>query len=168
MTDLSFTRVGTGRLVMVYVGAFIAGLILVIGIYFIAETWFNFSAKSGAMGVILPMIGGMMVGQYQVSREKAYPASGRAWKLALICAVLTILLQLGLVAAAIGSGQMDGTLPGGRFDTDEQRILAIMAAAFLVIDTLVIRLGIRMGIRQGLKQQAQLAKRQGADRRPHR
>lgn len=100
-----------------------------------------------AISLILLMVAASSVGGVWANREKAQPAGGRVWKVAALCSVVALAVQVSVTFASADT--VEALRENVRDDTE---ILYIVLAAIWLVDLLVIRLGFGMGIRQGLRQ----------------
>lgn len=144
----------TGALVLRYAGFLIIGVVLLNVAVLALESYFKFSpGNMGAVGIFLIWGAASWVGQLWFLREQARPASGRAWTVAALCALVTYVVQAAfvLLAAAAALGEF-GTL-GLRRSSDQMIILGVFAGA-AVLELLVIRLAIGIGAK-GAEKRAQ-------------
>lgn len=138
----------TLRVVLNYFGALILGIVVYFVIVWIAEEYFNLQPSSNAMGIILVVIASVTAGSGLYTREQARPTSGRLWRLAIICAVATVILQTGIIALAAAN---TGDELIGQIRNETPSTIAIFVAVVAVVDALLIRLGLWLGVRQGVK-----------------
>lgn len=147
------------RLLAVYLGTFIGGIILFYAIIFVAEVYFNaVFPENSAMGLILICLSAMTTGNYWYSRERANPTSGRKWFLALLIVIVTAAIQFGLVyfiASAAGEFQQLSREFAGK---DRNLIIGVIAGLML-IEFLMIRASIWSGVRNGIKQEQRKAEK---------
>lgn len=135
------------RLVVHYALALAVCVAVYVLLVQVSAHFFDIAFPGAAMGLILMLVAASSAGGGWVSREKVRPAGGRVWKIAVLCAVLTVAMQ---GAVAVASAETMAVLRENlRGDT---AILVIVVAAIWLVDLLVIRLGFGMGIRQGARQ----------------
>lgn len=146
--------ISTGALVLRYTGFLVIGVVLLNVAVLALESYFKFSpGNMGAMGIFLIWGAGTWVGQLWFLREQARPASGRAWTVASLCALVTYAVQAAFVLLAAGAALSEfGTL-GLRRSSDQMIILGVFAGA-AVLELLVIRLAIGIGAK-GAEKRAQ-------------
>jgi len=146
--------ISTGALVLRYSGFLVIGVVLLNVAVLALESYFKFSpGNMGAMGIFLIWGAGTWVGQLWFLREQARPASGRAWTVAALCALVTYAVQAAFVLLAAGAVLSEfGTL-GLRRSSDQMIILGVFAGA-AVLELLVIRLAIGIGAK-GAEKRAQ-------------
>ena len=152
----------TTALVLRYAGFLIAGVIILNVVFLVLESYFKFSpGNMAAMGVFLIWGAGTWTGQLWFLREQARPASGRAWTVATLCALVTYLVQAAFVLLAAGAAlSQHGSLglPRG-----SDRMIVIGAfAAFALLELLIIRLGIGVGAKGAAKRAERQAAKAGA------
>ncbi|WP_112311589.1 ABZJ_00895 family protein [Pseudogemmobacter bohemicus] len=149
-------RVSAPVLLLVYLAWYMFGAVLVAAIYMVADQFLTSSPQSSAMGVVIPMVAGMSVAGYWAKRE-GRPGGGRQWRIALLFALVTVVLNGALIWLIASSGVVpELSFPNG-FTRDDLTFGSILGAALLVILLLVIRFGFWMGFRGWEKQQARLA-----------
>lgn len=138
-------------LALYYLAIFVGGLVALNVLYLLIQAFFCFSPSNGAaMGFLLMVASAGSVGQIWYRRERVRPGSGRAWRVALLCLLATILVQaLMLGFLYVAAGMPDSPLRGVR--PDEQPLLAGVVAFVLLVELLLIRLGLFMGGRQAQK-----------------
>lgn len=133
-----------------------ASTLYLVGIYTVLLVGFSVLAilvtvflnfENSAMGVIVSMAAASGMAQAWVVREQAAPPSGRAWKMAALCALITTVLLSG--AAAIGLESEGESLR----DIASEGLLFMLAlvVGILAMNVLVIRLGIWLGGRSNAK-----------------
>ena len=146
--------VSTGALVLRYAGFLVIGVILLNVVVLALESYFKFSlGNMSAMGLFLIWGAGTWVGQLWFLREQARPASGRAWIVAALCALVTYAVQAAFVLLAAGAALNEfGTL-GLRRSSDQMIILGVFVGV-AVLELLVIRLAIGVGAK-GAEKRAQ-------------
>jgi len=146
--------ISTGALVLRYSGFLIIGVVLLNIVFLLLESYFKFSpGNMGAMGLFLIWGAASWVGQLWFLREQERPASGRAWTVAALCALVTYAVQAAFVLLAAGAALSEfGTL-GVRRGSDQMIILGVFAAV-AVLELLVIRLAIGIGAK-GAEKRAQ-------------
>ncbi|CAD5264563.1 conserved membrane hypothetical protein [Bosea sp. 62] len=146
--------ISTGALVLRYSGFLIIGVVLLNVVFLALESYFKFSpGNMGAMGIFLIWGAGTWVGQLWFLREQVRPASGRAWTVAALCALVTYAVQAAFVLLAAGVALSEfGTL-GLRRSSDQMVILGVFVGVAL-LELLVIRLAISMGAK-GAEKRAQ-------------
>ena len=93
-----------GALVLRYSAFLIAGVIVLNVAFLLLESYLKQSPGStGALGLILIWSAASWTGQIWFKREQARPPSGRAWSVALLCALATFVLQAALVLVIAGA-----------------------------------------------------------------
>ena len=102
-----------------------------------------------AMGVILTFVAAMSTAQIWVTREKAAPQSGRAWRVALICGLVATAISAALAAVSFVADP--ALLAELQADADSTAIIAAIAVGVTGLNILIIRLGLWLGGRQALK-----------------
>lgn len=148
------SSISTGALVLRYSGFLIIGVVLLNVVFLLLESYFKFSpGNMGAMGLFLIWGAASWVGQLWFLREQARPASGRAWTVAALCALVTYAVQAAFVLLAAGVALSEfGTL-GLHRSSDQMIIIGVFAVA-AVLELLVIRLAIGIGAK-GAEKRAQ-------------
>lgn len=168
MTETSVARAiapmsATG-LVLRYLGFLAGGVILLNVIFWGLETYFNVKpGNAGALGIILMWAAASGIGRVWYNREQARPASGRAWAVALYCALATYLVQAVLIGLIYGGLVMQGqrsALPA--MNGRDQALILGFFAALAVLELLIIRLGIGMGAKEADKQAKRRAEKAAA------
>jgi hypothetical protein len=149
--------ISTGALVLRYAGFLIIGVVLLNVVFLALESYFKFSpGNMGAMGLFLIWGAASWVGQLWFLREQARPASGRAWTVAALCALVTYAVQAAFVLLAAGAALSEfGTL-GLRRGSDQMVLLGVFAGV-AVLELLVIRLAIGVGAKGAEKRAQRLA-----------
>ncbi|MGE7473039.1 ABZJ_00895 family protein [Bosea sp. NPDC003192] len=152
----------TGALVLRYAGFLIVGVVLLNVVFLLLERYFTFSTGNmAAMGLFLIWGAASWVGQLWFLREQARPASGRAWTVAALCALVTYAVQAAFVFLAAAALLSEfGTLGLGR-GSDRMIILGVFAAV-AVLELLVIRLAIGIGAKGAEKRAQRQAAKAGA------
>lgn len=154
--------ISTGALVLRYAGFLIIGVVLLNVVFLALESYFKFSpGNMGAMGLFLIWGAASWIGQLWFLREQARPASGRAWTVAALCALVTYAVQAAFVLLAAGAALNEfGTLGLGR-SSDRMIILGVFAGV-AVLELLVIRLAISVGAKGAQKRAQRQAAKAGA------
>lgn len=150
--------ISNGALVLRYT-AFLVVAVIILNVVVIAlEAYFNAAPGSmGALGLILVWSAGSWAGQIWFKREQACPPSGRAWSVALLCALATFVLQAVFVLV------IAGFMPGGfasiaRYRNSDQMLIAGAFTGIFVLEFLLIRAAIFWGA----KAEEKRAQRQAA------
>lgn len=156
------SSISTGALVLRYSGFLVIGVVLLNVAVLALESYFKFSpGNMGAMGIFLIWGAGTWVGQLWFLREQTRPASGRAWTVAALCALVTYAVQAAFVLLAAGAALSEfGTL-GLRRSSDQMILLGVFAGA-AVLELLVIRLAIGVGAKGAEKRAQRQAAKAGA------
>lgn len=118
----------------------------------------DMSDSSGAMGVLVPMIAAMQVGQLHYKRTGTALGGGFAWKAALACAVISIVISLA-IAWLVVSLNVDPELSAMIAELREPGNLPIMAAIMAGCALLLVAV-IRGGFALGSRSQMKAEKRQ--------
>lgn len=139
--------VSTARIVAQYLTLLIGAIIFVIALYWAIETWFQIQPGNSAMGILVIYAAALGAGNLWFRREPQ-PASGRLWRVALICGLLTVALQGAIMGLMLWAGVQLGEIALPR---DEMPILAGVLAGLLVLEVLMIRVGLWQGLRQSAK-----------------
>lgn len=160
VSDLSAPRVSPLRIALVYLGFLLLGLVGVMLLLAIVAALFPQNSQSKAMGVVVIMVAGMLTGQYWFNREKARPASARLWGAALVCAIVTLLVQAALFVGVMQLGIFSGAIPSGGISARDQQAVAILFAVVFVLEFLVLRLALWLGARNAAKAAVVKAERQ--------
>jgi hypothetical protein len=107
-----------------------------------------------AMGLLIVFAAGGAAATNWFSREKAVPTSGRAWKVALICGVVSGTLSAALAVLGLsGDAQL-----WGEFSRAGVLTIALIFVAVVAVQVLFARLGFWLTFRQVAKKAAQAAK----------
>jgi len=138
-------------LALYYLAIFVGGVVALNVLYLLIQAFFHFSPSNGAaMAFLLMVASAGSVGQIWYRREHARPHGARAWRVALLCLMATILVQALLVGVFyVAAGMPDNPLRGVR--PNEQLLLAGVGAFVLLLELALIRLGLFMGGRQAQK-----------------
>ena len=155
----SVQPISNGALLLRYI-AFLVGGVIVLNVAIMAlESYFKQSPGStGALGLILIWSAASWIGQIWFKREQTRPPSGRAWSVALLCALATFVLQALFVLV------IAGFMPGGfasiaRYRSSDQMLIAGAVPGIFVLEFLLIRAAISRGARAEEKRaQRQVAK----------
>ncbi len=134
--------------------AFVIGcLILLLGVTYVLETYFQISLENSSMGIIILMVAAMSTGTAWRQREGATPSSGRKWTFALCAAALVLAAQITMFYAVLNANiAIMRELAG-----ESTAIKAIFAGGIFFFDLLIIRIGVWLGVRSAAKQAARLA-----------
>jgi hypothetical protein len=152
--------VSAGLVTAVYTGVTVAGAVFIYAVIWALETFFNITFQNSAMGIILVFCAASAAGQFWYSREQQKPASGRVWKVSVLCAFVSVLLQGLIIGAIIALVGMDAAI--GTISAADRQILMIAAVVIALLEILVVRLGFWMGIKQAAKQAALRAAKAGS------
>lgn len=139
--------VSTARIVAQYMMLLIGAIALVMALYWALETWFQIQVGNSAMGIIVIYVAALGAGNLWFRREPQ-AASGRLWRVAVICGLLTIALQGAILGLMLWAGVQLGEVTLRREDT---QILVGVLAGLLVLEVLMIRVGLWQGLRQSAK-----------------
>jgi hypothetical protein len=139
--------VSTTRIVAQYFMMLIGTIVAVITLFWVLAAWFQIRPANSAMGIIVIYVAAAAAGSFWSGRE-AEPASGRRWRVATICALLTSALQGTFMGLLLWAGV---ALDRYRLDRNDLPLVAGVMAGFLVLEVLLIRLGLWQGIRQGVR-----------------
>ncbi len=154
---LTVSPISNGALVLRYSAFLVIGVIILNVVIMALEAYFNAAPGSmGALGLILIWSAGSWAGQIWFKREQARPPSGRAWSVALLCALATFVLQAVFVLA------IAGFMPGGfasiaRYRSSDQMLIAGAFAGIFVLEFLLIRAAIFWGAKAEEKRGQQRA-----------
>lgn len=149
--------ISNGALVLRYSAFLVVGVIILNVAFLALESYFKQSPGStGALGLILIWSAASWAGQIWFRREQARPPSGRAWSVALLCALATFVLQAVFVLVIAGS------MPGGiasiaRYRSSDQMLIAGAFISILVLEFLLIRGAIFWGAKAEEKRAQQRA-----------
>ena len=153
----SVQPISNGALLLRYI-AFLVGGVIVLNVAIMAlESYFKQSPGStGALGLILIWSAASWIGQIWFRREQVRPPSGRAWSVALLCALATFVLQAIFVLA------IAGFMPGGfasiaRYRSSDQMLIAGAFIGIAMLEFLLIRAAIFWGARAEEKRAQQRA-----------
>lgn len=151
--------ISNGAFVLRYSAFLVVGVIILNVAFLALESYFKQSPGStSALGLILIWSAASWIGQIWFKREQARPPSGRAWSVALLCALATFVLQAVFVLA------IAGFMPGGftsiaLYRSSDQMLIAGAFLGIFVLEFLVIRAAISWGARAEEKRaQRQAAK----------
>jgi hypothetical protein len=148
----------TGRLALQFLLFLIGGMVLLIALYWVLETFAGYDGSSGnVMGIVLPPLVAMSMSSWWYQKEKARPASGRLWKLSLICGLVAVGINAALVALLYQAGLLQDLLGGLPPDMRAMRFFAGIFAGYGVVQILLIRAGFWFGFRSAEKQAQRLA-----------
>lgn len=163
MTDTSVRTASAAYLTGVYLLSLLGWTALTLLVIFGVEAAFGMEFTNSAMGLILVMGAAMTAGHFWYRREKARPASSRMWKIAPLCGLLTLAVQLVLVLLVMS---VEGVSLVKEVQRDGPLFAAGVLAGLLLVNVLFIRFGFGMSTKQADKQaklQAErLATRQAA------
>ncbi|MCX8998010.1 ABZJ_00895 family protein [Rhizobiaceae bacterium BDR2-2] len=153
MTPQPARSISALKLVSIYLATLIGALILVAVLVVALDIFFQIEFRNTAMGFVVIFVAGSATGQFWYSREKERPASGRMWKIAFLCAVLTIALHLLFLWGTYSLAAMNGAglFPGLR-DSDVPLFASILAGLSVLV-FLGLRAAIGIGVRQSVKQE---------------
>ena len=153
--------VPTGRFVLRYLLYLIGGGVLVFALYWALERFADYQGSSGnAMGLVLPAVAGMSTAAGWYSKHKTHPGSGQLWKLALICGLITILINAAIIAVYYQTGLLQEALGGQPLSSEDLQIFAGVLAVIGVLLVLLIRMGMWFGFITATKQERKLAAKQ--------
>lgn len=148
-----------GRLILQFTLFLIGAIVLVLAMLWGLEALAGVSMDSSSLGLIAPMVAAMATAMQWYNGEKRRPQTGRIWKVALICAIVTLALQVALIVLFYLTGLLDQALKGLPIGAQELLIFAIVLGVASVVQFLMIRLGMGLGFRIAEKQARQLAER---------
>lgn len=150
--------ISNGALVLRYIAFLVAGVIILNVVVIALEDYFKAAPGSmGALGLIMVWSAASWIGQIWFKREQARPPSGRAWPVALLCALATFVVQ-GVFVLVIAGFMPGGVASIGGYRSSDQVIIAAAFFGILVPEFLVIRLAIGWGA----KAEEKRAQRQAA------
>ncbi|WP_199088612.1 ABZJ_00895 family protein [Bosea sp. ASV33] len=153
----TMSPISSGALLLRYIAFLIIGVIVLNVAIMALESYFKQSPGStGALGLILIWSAASWVGQIWFRREQTRPPSGRAWSVALLCALATLVLQALFVLV------IAGFMPGGfasiaRYRSSDQVLIAGAFLGIFVLEFLLIRAAISWGARAEEKRAQRLA-----------
>lgn len=157
------TTISTGGFVKLFVGILIGAGIMVVALYWALETFVGYDGSSGnGMGLILPAVAGMAAAGGWYNKHKTRPGSGQMWKLALICGLITALINAAIIAVLYRTGLLQEALGGQPLTRQDMQIFAAVLAGVAVLQVLLVRVGIWYGFRSGVKQAQKLAAKEAA------
>ncbi|WP_374635311.1 ABZJ_00895 family protein [Paracoccus sp. (in: a-proteobacteria)] len=163
LADSTTTTIPTAGFVKLYVGILIGAGVLVFALYWALETFFSYDGSSGnGMGLILPAIAGMSAAGGWYNKHKTRPGSGQMWKLALICGLITALINLAILVVLYQTGLLQEALGGQPLTRQEMQIFAAVLAGVAVLQVLMVRMGMWFGFRSAVKQAQKLAQKLAA------
>ncbi len=144
-------------LVLRYFAFLVGGVILLNLAIMVLESYFKQSPGSmSALGLILIWGAASWTGQIWFKREQARPPSGRAWSVALLCALATFVLQAAFVLF-IAVSMSGGLASVGHYRSSDQMLIAGAFSAILVLEFLLIRAAISWGAKAEEKRAQQRA-----------
>jgi hypothetical protein len=149
--------ISNGALVLRYSAFLVAGVIILNIAFLALESYLKQSPGStGALGLLLIWSAASWMGQIWFRREGVRPPSGRAWSVALLCALATFVVQGAFVLAVAGF------VPGGfanlgRPSNRDQMIIAAVFLGIFVLEFLLIRSAIGWGAKAEEKRAQKLA-----------
>ena len=151
----------TGRFVLQYLIYLIGGGVQVFAAYWAHERFAGYQGSSGnAMGLILPTVAGMSTAAGWYSKHKTRPGSGQLWKLALICGLITILINAAIIVVYYQTGLLQEALGGQPLSSEDLQIFAGVLAVIGVLLVLLIRMGMWFGFGTAAKQEQKLVAKQ--------
>ena len=163
LADSTTTTIPTAGFVKLYVGILIGAGVLVFALYWALETFFSYDGSSGnGMGLILPAIAGMSAAGGWYNKHKTRPGSGQMWKLALICGLITALINVAIIAVLYQTGLLQEALGGQPLGRQEMQIFAAVLAGAAALQVLMVRMGMWFGFRSAVKQAQKLAAKAAA------
>lgn len=146
-----------GGLLLRFIAFLVAGVIVLNIAIMALESYFKQSPGStGALGLILIWSAASWMGQIWFRRDQVRPPSGRAWSVALLCALVTFVLQAVFVLV------IAGLMPGGiasiaRYRSSDQMLIAGAFAGIFALEFLLIRAAIFWGAKAEEKRAQQRA-----------
>ena len=157
------TTISTAGYVKLYVGILIGAGVLVMALYWALETYAGYeSSSANSMGLILPAIAGMSAAGGWYNKHKTRPGSGQMWKLALICGLITALINTALTVALYQTGILQEVLGGQALSGQDLQIFAAVLAGVAVMQVLLVRAGMWYGFRSAVKQAQKMAAKEAA------
>ena len=163
LTENTTATIPTGSFVKLYVGIMIGAGLLVVALYWALETFFgDVAGGTNSMGLILPAIAGMSAAGGWYNKHKTRPGSGQMWKLALICGLITALINVAIIAVLYQTGLLQEALGGQPLTRQEMQIFAAVLAGVAVLQVLMVRMGMWFGFRSAVKQAQKLAAKAAA------
>jgi hypothetical protein len=149
--------ISNGALVLHYIAFLVGGVIVLNIAIMLLESYIQQSPGStGALGLILIWSAASWIGQIWFRREQTRPPPGRAWSVAVLCALATFVLQVVFVLA------IAGFMPGGfaeiaRYRSSDQMLIAGAFVGIAVLEFLLIRVAISWGAKAEEKRAQQRA-----------
>lgn len=159
MSPETVVTVPKGRLILQFTLFLIGAMVLIFAMIWGLEAFAGVTIDGNSSGLVVPMVAAMAMAMQWYNGEKRRPLTGRIWKLALTCAVVTLVLQVGLLVLFYLTGLLDPALKGRPVGAQELLIFAIVLGVIAVVQFLMIRLGMGLGFRIAEKQARQLAER---------
>ena len=157
------TTISTAGFVKLYVGILIGAGVLLVALYWALESLVGYDGSSGnGMGLLLPAIAGMSAAGGWYNKHKTRPGSGQMWKLALICGLITALINVAIIAVLYQTGLLQEALGGQPLGRQEMQIFAAVLAGAAVLQVLMVRMGMWFGFRSAVKQAQKLAAKAAA------
>ncbi len=157
------TTISTAGYVKLYVGILIGAGVLLVALYWALESFVGYDGSSGnSMGLLLPAIAGMSAAGGWYNKHKTRPGSGQMWKLALICGLITALINVAIIAVLYQTGLLQEALGGQPLGRQEMQIFAAVLAGAAVLQVLMVRMGMWFGFRSAVKQAQKLAAKAAA------
>jgi hypothetical protein len=137
--------VSNGALLLRYVAFLVIGVIVLNVAIMALESYYKQSPGStGALGLILIWSAASWIGQIWFKREQTRPPSGRAWSVALLCALATFVLQA--VFVLVIAGFMPSGFAGiAGYRSSDQMLIAGAVLGIFALEFLIIRAAISWG-----------------------
>lgn len=113
----------------------------------------NFNFSNSAVGIVIPMVSALQVGQYYFTRTGQRPASGLGWRAALVFTIIAIILPVSLAVLLILGAGSEFALPSmsGPVTRADQQLVGIVLAGFGLLLLLTHRWFFALGARQAEK-----------------
>ena len=151
--------ISSGALLLRYIAFLVVGVIVLNVAIVALDSYFKQSPGStGALGLILIWSAVSWIGQTWFKREQARPPSGRAWSVALLCALVTFVLQ-ALFVLVIAGFMPGGFASIGLHRSSDQMLVAGVFLGIFVLEFLIIRAAISWGAKAEEKRAQRLAAR---------
>lgn len=151
--------VPTGRLILQFTLFLIGAMVLVFAMLWGLEALAGIVIDGSSTGLVVPTVAAMATAMQWYNGEKTRPQSGRVWRFALTCAVVTVALQTALLVLLYLTGLLEQALKGQPVGSQELLVFAVVLGVAAVLQFLMIRLGLGLGLRVAEKQARQLAER---------
>lgn len=148
-----------------YYAVFLLGGVVLLNVLVLALEAYLPSRQGGttALGLFLIWGAASWVGKIWFVRDKARPASGRAWAVAMLCALVTSAVQ-ALFVWVLTAAAPGGFAQMGFGRSSDKAILAAVFAGIFLLGLLIIRAAIAWGAKSEEKRARQAVARETAAR----